>query len=147
MTGSQLFGSQHLDPSFYTDRYELAYQPACPQSFADVVNGCEEGHAKARQWRRGDSNLRRTKTEPPQKHYNPTTKRNEKPLETKFQKQTNDNSEHFQTVPQHKSGAHLVHDHIYCNDLAEVVKAWPALPEHIRAAIKALVRTHDTEET
>jgi hypothetical protein len=26
-------------------------------------------------------------------------------------------------------------------DLAAVVKAWPALPEHIKAAIKALVNT------
>ena len=29
--------------------------------------------------------------------------------------------------------------------LAEIVAVWPQLPEHIKAAIKALVRTHDTE--
>jgi len=28
------------------------------------------------------------------------------------------------------------------NDLAEIVAAWPELPEHIKAAIKALVHSH-----
>jgi len=28
-------------------------------------------------------------------------------------------------------------------DLAEIVAAWPELPEHIKAAIKALVATHN----
>ena len=27
-------------------------------------------------------------------------------------------------------------------DLAAIVKAWPGLPEHIKAAIKALLHTH-----
>jgi len=31
-------------------------------------------------------------------------------------------------------------------DLAIVVKAWQALPEHIKAAIKALVQTHKAEK-
>ena len=30
-------------------------------------------------------------------------------------------------------------------DLAEIVAVWPELPEHIKAAIKALVQTHKTE--
>jgi len=30
--------------------------------------------------------------------------------------------------------------------LAAIVKAWPELPEHIKAAIKALVQTHMTEK-
>jgi hypothetical protein len=30
-------------------------------------------------------------------------------------------------------------------DLAATVKAWPELPEHIKAAIKALVHTHTKE--
>jgi hypothetical protein len=31
-------------------------------------------------------------------------------------------------------------------ELAEIVTVWPELPEHIKAAIKALVQTHKTEK-
>jgi hypothetical protein len=31
-------------------------------------------------------------------------------------------------------------------DLAEIVSVWPELPEHIKAAIKALVQTYDAEQ-
>ena len=30
-------------------------------------------------------------------------------------------------------------------DLAKIAAAWPDLPEHIKAAIKALVQTHNAE--
>jgi hypothetical protein len=30
-------------------------------------------------------------------------------------------------------------------DLAEIVAVWPELPVHIKAAIKALIQTHDAE--
>jgi len=30
-------------------------------------------------------------------------------------------------------------------DLAQLVKVWPELPEHTKAAIKALVKTHKAE--
>jgi hypothetical protein len=32
------------------------------------------------------------------------------------------------------------------DDLAEIVAVWPELPEHIKAAIKALIQTHNTEK-
>jgi hypothetical protein len=31
-------------------------------------------------------------------------------------------------------------------DLTKIVKAWPQLPDHIKAAIKALVQTHIKEQ-
>jgi len=30
-------------------------------------------------------------------------------------------------------------------DLAQLIQAWPTLPEHIKTKIKALVQTHKTE--
>ena len=32
------------------------------------------------------------------------------------------------------------------SDVEEIVRTWPELPEHIKAAIKALVQTHKGEE-
>ena len=31
-------------------------------------------------------------------------------------------------------------------DLKQILQRWPELPEHIKAAIKALVQTHNTEK-
>jgi len=31
------------------------------------------------------------------------------------------------------------------SDLAKIVAVWPELPEHIKAAIKALIQTHNNQ--
>ena len=45
-----------------------------------------------------------------------------------------------------KSDAHNAPKPVQDPDLAKVVKAWPELPEHIKAAIKALIQTHKPEK-
>ena len=45
-----------------------------------------------------------------------------------------------------KSDAHDAPEAVQAPDLTIVVKAWPTLPVHIKAAIKALVQTHKTEK-
>jgi len=44
-----------------------------------------------------------------------------------------------------ESGAHDAPKPIQDPVLTEIVAAWPQLPEHIRAAIKALAETHNKE--
>jgi len=45
-----------------------------------------------------------------------------------------------------KSDAHDAPEAVQDPDLVMAVKAWPTLPVHIKAAIKALVQTHKTEK-
>jgi len=42
-----------------------------------------------------------------------------------------------------KSGAHDAPNPMHDSDLALIVDRWPMLPEHIKAAVKALIDTHD----
>jgi len=34
-----------------------------------------------------------------------------------------------------------VHNIEVCNELQQIINAWPSLPEHIKAAIKAMIET------
>jgi len=89
------------------------------------------------QWRRGDPNPICIKTEPLHTPSNSAPNPNGKPLKCGFEKQDHNNPEHFQTLPQHKSGANMVHEDI---DLRRIVEAWPALPPQIKATIKTLIQ-------
>ena len=44
-----------------------------------------------------------------------------------------------------KCGAHDAPKPIKDPELAKIVESWPGLPEHIKAAIKALVKTNKSE--
>ena len=39
-----------------------------------------------------------------------------------------------------------VHDTVFCPELQQIIDHWDSLPEHIKAAIKALIQTHITEK-
>ena len=97
------------------------------------------------QWRRGDSNPKRTETEPLHTQCNSDTNPNRRPLKGGSEEQNSDSSEHFQTLLQHKLGANMVHENGSGPDLAKIMEAWPELPEHIKTAIKALIQTHKVE--
>ena len=97
------------------------------------------------EWRRGDSNPRRTETEPLQEHDNSATERSDKPVKDSSDKQSHDTSEQFQTLPQHKLGAHLVRGGDVDPDLARIAEAWPTLPDHVKTRIKDLIYKHSTE--
>ena len=100
---------------------------------------------KTGEWRRGDSNPKSTETETLHNHANSVTECNEKPLEGHSVEQNHNSSEHFETLSQHELGANMVREDWHDPDLVDIVKVWPELPEHIKAAIKALIQTHNTE--
>jgi len=95
---------------------------------------------RSRQWRRGDSNPKRTETELIQHSDNSATDCNEKSLKDLSEKQSHDNSERFKTVSQHQLGANMVRVNGDDPDLEELIQSWPRLPEHIKEAIKALIQ-------
>jgi len=101
---------------------------------------------KSREWRRGDSNPIRANTEPLHIRDNSATDCDDKPLEGISVKQNHNNSEHFNTLPEHQLGANMVRVNGNDPDLTMLLKSWPGLPEHIKAAIIALVQTHTTEK-
>lgn len=96
----------------------------------------------SRKWRRGDSNPRRTETQPLHISDNSATNCSEKPLEGNSEKQSHDSSEHFNALSQQEFGANMVRGEGRDSDLTEIVAVWPDLPGAIKAAIKALVQAY-----
>ena len=85
-------------------------------------------------------------TEPPQNLSNSCTECNEKPSEATSQEQTLTLPEHRNGTAEHQMGAHLVRETPSVDpDLVLLLDRWPTLPEHIKAAIKALVQSASKE--
>jgi len=107
----------HIDRRYASDEMQIAFT------------------TEKQDWRRGDSNLIRGDTEPLHTPCNSGTNPNARPLESGFEKQNPDTSEHFQTLSQHELGAPVVRENDPDPDLALLVKAWPNLPESTRKQI------------
>ena len=94
-----------------------------------------------KKWRRGDSNPKRTETEPLQTPCNSATNPNARPLKRGSEKQNPDSSEHFETLSPHEFGANMVRGDGADSDLEVVVRAWPGLPADVKKQIKELIET------
>ena len=46
---------------------------------------------------------------------------------------------------EHKAVHDPVHHSVFCSELQQIIDRWDSLPEYIKAAIKALIQTHNTE--
>lgn len=92
-------------------------------------------------WRRGDSNRKHLLAEGVQSGDTTPTNPNAEPLERGFAGQIETQPEQNQTSAQHEIGAPVVHETSGDPDLLLLTDRWPRLPEHIRAAIKALVQS------
>ena len=97
-------------------------------------------------WRRGDSNPKRTATEPLQLDSNSTTEPNRQPSNELLASQHDTLPIQNNNSSEHQTGANMVHEITELpSDLTEIVQLWSELPEHIKAAIKALIQTHNKE--
>jgi hypothetical protein len=100
----------------------------------------------SKEWRRGDSNPKRTKTEALQVQNNCTTKRDCQYLKCGSEKQDNNTSEHFETHLQQEVGANMVRGTVIDTDLERIVTIWPKLPEQVKKAIIEIVQKHTAEK-
>ncbi len=94
------------------------------------------------EWRRGDSNPKRSITEPLQLCDKTTTEPNIQPSEGLLAKQYDTLPIQNNNTSKHQTGANMVHE-ITNNQsdpmLCKIVEAWPELPDHIKLTIKTLV--------
>ena len=79
-------------------------------------------------------------TQPIQNHDNHTTQYSEKPLDGNPEKQPLALCEQSNSTSEHQIGANMVREIASDTELAEIVTAWPQLPEPTRSAIVAIVR-------
>ena len=98
--------------------------------------------ASDEEWRRGDSNPKLADTEPLQLDNNSATELNRQPSNGISAEQHNTLPIQNNNNSEHQIGANMVHQNLP-SDLAEVVAVWPELAEHIKAAIKAWVKTQE----
>ena len=100
------------------------------------------------EWRRGDSNPKRTSTEPIQLDNNSATEPNRQPSNGLSDKQHNTLPIQNNNSSEHQIGANMVHGLIDTSSdpgLVEIVAVWPGLTKPIKAAIKALIQSHIKE--
>ena len=98
--------------------------------------------APSEDWRRGDSNPKRTATEPLQLDNNSATEPNRQPSNGLSVEQHNTLPIQNNNSSEHQIGANMVHelsDTPSDPGLAEIVEVWSTLPEHVRQAIVTLV--------
>jgi hypothetical protein len=72
-----------------------------------------------------------SQVQPKQELTNSANKRLQTTLQTKSENSSKSTANQEQNLP---------------DDLAEIVAVWPELPEHIKAAMKALVQAHNREK-
>jgi len=120
-----------------------------PWQMADSATMFQKrSYSQSGEWRRGDSNPKHPLSQPIHNDSNCATDCNEKPSGGGFSKQVRALPEQRDNSSERELGANMVREISAPHpDLAEIVKAWPQLPEATRSAIQAIVRSVVGAET